>query len=205
MTRRGLKVALQHADSLPSFPSLDEAKRVLFQLRDDLRDRIQQLSNRCNVPLDFSPDSLKALEKWYFDLCRSDGFGQLGVTQEEFERCMGFYNGFVHTENDPRFKWIVKESPFMAGRFEIGVTKERFIRMVGRVSHLQQLKNNKRMQSMFREYKKYASPPKEPRRRAPIKGHKGNKPCPECRQPLRTNQAQQCFECGATWSNDESS
>jgi len=157
MTRYGHEVALEHAESLPSFESLAEAERSLFQLRNHLRDEIERLSRECNVILDFSPDSLKALEKWYFDLCRSDDFARLGLTQEEFERCMGFYNGFVYTENDPEFTWIVKESPFKAGKFEIGVTKGLFTKMIGRVSHLQKLKNNKRMQSMFREYKQYSA------------------------------------------------
>ena len=157
MTRHGLKVALKHAESLPSFKSLAEAKRSLFQLRDRLRDEIERLSRECNVVLDFSPDSLKTLEKWYFDLYNSDGFECLGLTQEEFERCMGFYNGFVYTENDPEFTWIVEESPYKAGKFQIGVTKGLLTIWVGRVSRLQKLKNNKRMQSMFREYKRYSA------------------------------------------------
>ena len=31
------------------------------------------------------------------------------------------------------------------------------------------------------------------------KAIEGNKPCPFCGKPLRTNQAQQCFLCGADW------
>jgi hypothetical protein len=157
MTRYGHKIALEHAESLPSFDSFEEAEHSLFQLRDHLRDEIERLSIECNLVLDFSPASLKVLETWYFNLCHSDGFAHLGLTQEKFERCMGVYNGFVYTENDPEFIWIVRESPFMIGRFEIGVTKGLFTKMIGRVSHLHKLKNNKRKQSMFREYKQYSA------------------------------------------------
>jgi hypothetical protein len=31
------------------------------------------------------------------------------------------------------------------------------------------------------------------------KSYAGNLPCPECGKPLRSNQAKQCFECGADW------
>jgi hypothetical protein len=31
------------------------------------------------------------------------------------------------------------------------------------------------------------------------KSYEGNKPCPHCGKPLRSNQAKQCFDCGADW------
>jgi hypothetical protein len=157
MTRRGLEVARQRDNFLPLFSSQEEAERVLFQLRDDSRNEIRQLARQSNIQLDFSAESLKSLERWYFELRRTDGFTQLGVTQEKFERCMGFYTSFVYTENDPQFKWIVEESYLVKGRFEIGVTKGLMTVMVSHHSHAPELKNNKRMQSIYREYKKLAA------------------------------------------------
>jgi hypothetical protein len=29
--------------------------------------------------------------------------------------------------------------------------------------------------------------------------HRTRKPCPECGQPLRTDEAKQCFNCGSDW------
>ncbi len=197
MTRHGLKVALKHAESLPSFSSLEEAEKFLFGLRDTLCELLEHLAEQSDVRLDYSPESLKSLEKWYFDLCACEGFGALGVTLEDFERCMGFYRGRVYTKNHPEFDWIVKESPFHPGKFEIGVSAPGFTLMIGRVAHLQELKHNVRRESMFREYRKWTTPAKASKQ--PIKGHRRNKPCPHCGEPLRTNQAQQCFDCGASW------
>lgn len=157
MTRRGLQVALERDKSLPSFSSQEEAERVLFELRDAFRDEIQQLAGRCEVQLDFSPESLKTLERWYFDLRHTEGFAQLGVTQEQFERCMGFYTSFVYTENEPKFRWVVTESPLVKGKFDIGVTRGQMTVMVSHHSRPLEQKNNKRMQSMYREYKTFAA------------------------------------------------
>ncbi len=157
MTRRGLEVAFQRDKSLPSFSSRKEAERVLFQLRDDCRDAIQQLADQSKIQLDFSPESLKSLERWYFDLRHTEGFAQLGVTQDQFERCMGFYIGFVYTENDAEFTWIVKESYLIKGSFDIGVTRGLMTVMVGHHSRTCDMKNNKRMQSIYRQYKKLAA------------------------------------------------
>jgi hypothetical protein len=157
MTRRGLEVALVRDISSPSFSSREDAERVLFQLRDDCRSEIQRLADQSGIPLDFSPESLKVLERWYFDLRRTEGFGQLGITQEQFEQCMGFYAGFIYTENDPQFSWTVQESYLVKGRYDIGVTKGLMTVRVSHHSRPSELKDNKRMQSIYREYKKLAA------------------------------------------------
>jgi len=155
MSRQGRKAALEYAESLPSFRSISEAELSLFKLRDDLRDKILNISSICGITLDFSPESLKSLEKWYFDLCRSDGFKKLGITQEVFERCMGFYEGFVYTENDPEFKWIVEKNLHIEGKYQIGVRKGLLTIILGRETCSS--RNNKRMQSIYRAYKKYST------------------------------------------------
>ncbi len=156
MTRRGLQVALQSDNSLPAFTSQNAAERFLFQLRDDFRAEILQLAAQCDVRLDFSPDSLKTLESWYFDLRGSDGFDQLGVTQGQFERCIGYYTCFVYTARDPNFTWIVKESPLVNGKFYLAVTNGLMTIAVSHHSRTIDLRNNKRMESNYREYKKLA-------------------------------------------------
>jgi len=44
----------------------------------------------------------------------------------------------------------------------------------------------------------YNNPPRQ-RFSKPKESFVGNKPCPKCGKPLRSNLAQQCFECGAKW------
>lgn len=156
MSRNGRKAALEHAAKLPSFTSQAEAEEFYFKLRDNLRQTLNTLASKNNIPLDYSPESLKTLEKWFFDLYKSGGFEKLGISQKDFEGCMGIYLGYVYTENDPHFKWIVLESSFVKGKFEIGVTKNNFTLMMGPVTNLPILKDNKRRQSMYREYKKYS-------------------------------------------------
>ena len=156
MTKQGLKVAIQNSLSLPSFTSQEVAEESLFNLRDEMRELIVSLDQQWNIGLDFSPNSLKKLEKWYFELLGSDNFHNIELTRKEFEIFMGFYIGFVYIENDPEFSWVVEESPFAEDKYRIGVTKGLFTRMMGRIQHLEKLKDNKRMQSLFREYKQYA-------------------------------------------------
>jgi len=156
MTRRGLQNALQRDSTLPTFTSRDEAERDLFQFRDDFRTEILLLAKQSEIHLDFSPESLKALEKWYFDLLARDGFQQLGITKSQFERCIGFYTCFVYTENDADFHWIVQESFLIEGKFDIAVTKGNMTIAVSHHSRPPDLKNNKRMESNYREYKKLA-------------------------------------------------
>ena len=159
MSRNGRKVAFEHAAALPSFASLAEAEKFYFKLRNNFRETLNTLAGKNNIPLDYSPESLKTLEKWFFDLYESGGFKKLGISQKEFEGCMGIYQGYVYTENDPEFKWIVQESSFIKGKFQMGITKGYFALMLGGQANLPILKDNKRRQSMYREYKKYSQQP----------------------------------------------
>ena len=62
--------------------------------------------------LDYTIESLKKLEKWYFDLYEKQSFGQVGLTQEEFESMMSVYWGEVVIKNNEDAKWVVMEYPF---------------------------------------------------------------------------------------------
>lgn len=155
MSKKGIQVAFEHAESLRTFSSQLEAERFYFKLRDGLIETLDSLAKNNNIPLDFSPESLKTLEKWYFDLYEYDRFKELGISQKDFERCMGIYIGFVYTKNKPQFEWLVKESSFIKGKYEIGVTLGLCTVFLGPVSNLTKVKDNKRKQYMYREYKKY--------------------------------------------------
>ena len=156
MSRNGVKAAIEHAENLPYFATQADAEEFYFKLRDDLREILNTLAGKNNISLDYSPESLKTLERWFFDLYETGGFEKLGISQREFESCMGIYLGYVYTENDPEFKWVVQENSFIKGKYEIGITKNNLTLMTSPVVNLSVLKGNKQRQSMYREYKKYS-------------------------------------------------
>ena len=55
------------------------------------------------------------------------------------------------------FTWVVTESPFQAGHFEIGVTKGLFTLMLTCGCTPEPLERNRRKQSLFRMFQKYSA------------------------------------------------
>ena len=108
----------------------------------------------------FSPnytvDSLKALEKWYFELWEKDNFASITVSQGTFERMMALYFNEVVVRNKEGAKWTVTEYPFLRGRYELGI-ECRLMSMMGsgHFINLCTKEGNKRRNFMYREYKRY--------------------------------------------------
>jgi hypothetical protein len=159
MSRAGREAAAEHALGLPEFPSLEAAQVALFAERDRLLglcSRLGQASNefRC----DFQPDSLKSLERWYFELVDRRGFSALGVSREEFERCIGVYLGEVLVRNSSSpFSWFVREFAFSPGRYELGVQRPKLAVMLSGPMVPEPLERNRRQESLWRRYKRYAA------------------------------------------------
>ena len=64
--------------------------------RDARLQRIQDISTSApEFATDYSPDSLKGLENWYFCLWDTESFEKQGTTIDEFEECMAMYFGEV--------------------------------------------------------------------------------------------------------------
>jgi hypothetical protein len=150
MSRYGLDVASSHGATLPKFSCVEEAERALYSQRDSI------LSALCNelgetLNLDYSPDSLKRLEQWFFEK-RSPNKLQSGVP---VAKAIAVYFGEVLCRHG-KFKWIVKEFAFAENRYELGVSKELCSIMLTN-GRQPTLANNKRMQSLWREFAKYAS------------------------------------------------
>ena len=164
MSRYGLKVARRYSEELPAFATREAATTALFRLRDYALERVFSIPELAGK-LDFSPESLNDLEAWYFSKNKPDSLEP--TNWFSFKRrlsaahAIGFYLGEVYCRA-AGFHWIVTESAFAKGRFEIGVenslpsgkgglsimlTKGRTPRETG----------NKRMQSLLREVKKYAA------------------------------------------------
>ena len=72
---------------------------------------------------DGSPETLKRMEAWYYQLFESHGFEKLGISREEFECCMASYFCHVAVTNCNEAVWTVAEYAFEKGKYEIGVTR----------------------------------------------------------------------------------
>jgi hypothetical protein len=152
-----LQVAKLFGQKLPAFKSQAEAEEHLFAERDARVSRLAALAGQSGgvFTADFSPASLKGLELWYFALWESDGFSSLGLSREEFERCMAMYFCEAAVRNCPRAKWIVQEYAFEPGKYELGVQRGHVSLMRSRFTDHYQQPRNKRRQRIYREYQEH--------------------------------------------------
>jgi hypothetical protein len=148
-----MNAAYEYGKHLPSFSDLGEAKVALYQRRDVLIEAIVSSAEATNLfDASFSPESLKGLEAWYFNLIESDSFQRIGVNRIAFEQAMAMYFGETLVRNSADFEWIVQEFPFEAGKYEIGVKKRLFTMMLGGFGSVADRPNNKRRESIWRDY-----------------------------------------------------
>jgi len=137
---------------LPKYRDLAHAERALVPRRDELLQKLVALSHLASrFRPDSSPEILKELERWYFELKDGPGVGSVGTDEETFERAMAMYLGEVLVRNVPEFEWFVTEFAFERGRYEIGVRRPLFELMLSRQSFPPR-ERNKREQSMWRMY-----------------------------------------------------
>ena len=156
MSKAGLRIARLFGGRLPTFASQADAERALFEVRDNALAGLTRAASHAPeqfVP-DLTPDSLKALEAWYFALIDGRQFSSVGTSREEFEQWMGFYYGAMAVHRDPGAGWVVEEYAFEPGRYEIGVRKGLVTEMLtaGFADHYT-APNNKRRQSIYRRYR----------------------------------------------------
>ncbi len=157
MSKSGLQAAMLHGDELPRFTSRDEATRVLCGRRDQALTELCAAATRSGAfSCDFSPESLRALERWYFDLVESNGFATVGLSRGAMEQGISFYLGQVLAQASG-FQWVVEEFAFVPGTFEIGVRRGRVTIMLTRPSDLASRPGNKRRDSLSRQYRRLAA------------------------------------------------
>jgi len=158
MSKAGMDAARRHAKHLPRFRNQKAAEDTLFADRDALLTLLSEVSVASTAfDPDYSPESLKALESWYFELWEDDGFGGLSLDRETFERCMAMYFGEVIVRNDKRYEWIVQEFAFEKGKYEMGISRPGFAVMLRAFRDHYALPNNKRRQRIWRRYREYAA------------------------------------------------
>lgn len=154
-----MKIALKVGQSRMKFDSLKIAETYFENERLIYLQKIKALQEKyINEKLDFSPESLKSIEKIYFDFYENDKFNKEIISKDDFIKLLGIYNGFVYVKNG-KAKWKVQKEFFVSdNRYFLGIEVNGgfcFIDCSG-ISHLEKLTNNKRRQSMYREYKKYS-------------------------------------------------
>jgi len=149
MSRQGMIIAGQYASELPVFPDIQEAERVLYDLR-DVGIRALQHNDDLGGMLDYSAESLKTLEQWFFEngqpSSANDGYSM--------SHAIGFYFGEVlcrHAE----FTWTVNEFAYSRGHYEIGVKRGSLSIMLTKGKALKAA-GNKKMHSLFRDFTKYS-------------------------------------------------
>ncbi len=158
MSRAGRRAADDLGKTLPRYGSLQEAERALFTQRDVLLGQLRTAAAASqSFQCDFTPDSLKALERWYFEVRERESFAAYGVSPETFERCMAMYLGEVIVQNHAAFHWVVREFPFVPGTYEIGVDRGAVAVMLTRWRGLHTRPNNRKRESIWREYHRWVS------------------------------------------------
>ena len=157
MTRPGLKAALKYGEKLPKFKSMAEAEKYFFARKDKLLGKFEKKCEQYSFfTPDYSVESLKKLEKTYFDLYETGSFRETGLSRDEFERAMSVYFGEVVVRNKDGAKFEVREFPFAQGKYEFYISKGLLsVAIADRFRDLYQQPGNVRKNHMFREYNRY--------------------------------------------------
>jgi hypothetical protein len=157
MTNQGRQLAIEYGNNLPTFSNSEEAKEAWFAFRDEHLAVLERIAQGQSLfMLDFKPESLKDLERWYFQLYESDSFKNLTLTREVFETCMAMYFGETAVRS-AHAQWIVEEYFLAKGTYQMGINKGLFAMMLKRFSDHYREPNNKRRQNLYRLYSKYIS------------------------------------------------
>jgi hypothetical protein len=158
MSNSGLDVAREFGKRLPHFPSLLEAQQALLIERDRLLDMLRRAAPGLpHFAFDLSPQSLKGLERWYFSLLEKANWTDQQFDRASLERAIAMYFGAVVVHNCPAFSWTVTEFPFLPGRYEIGIERPLYRRSLTLGLDLAARPNNKRRQSLWRDFRECAS------------------------------------------------
>ena len=153
----GFKAALAYGEKLKKFKDAEQAERYFLARKDKLLKKFEKNCAKHSLFLpDYSVESLKKLEKIYFNLCESDGFAGAGFTKKEFESAASAYFGEVVVRNNPEAKFEARAFPFSEGKYEFYVSKGLLSMAIDdKFRDLDKRPDNVRRNSIFREYNKY--------------------------------------------------
>jgi hypothetical protein len=113
--------ALGHGAKLPRFATAAIARRTMLAARDEALAAVRAVAGTHGVVLDDTPESLRAIEAWYFALHgKRGGFARAGTDRRRFETAMGLYYAAVAVA-DAGATWVVQEFAFAPGTYELGL------------------------------------------------------------------------------------
>ena len=156
MSKKGIEAATAYGRKLTAFAGQAEAEQYFFAYRDALLRKAEEISRfSSSFRADYTVESLKTLEKWYFELWEKDLFSETGITKGEFESMLGMYFGEVVVRNNEAAKWTVNEFPFAKGKFDLYVNKGLCSMSVSGCENWHSRPGNKRKDLLYRNYRKY--------------------------------------------------
>lgn len=159
MSFKGLFTAIKYGTNLRFFKNSTEAEKMLFSFRDDRLTDLKNILNQntdLSFAMNFSLESLKAIERLYFWLFEHGEFERRGINRGNFEDGMGIYFGEVIIRNNYSARWIVDKYPFNQNKYQLGIELGlgKFM-IVDKCKDLCFREGNKRKQLLYRDYKKY--------------------------------------------------
>lgn len=157
MSSEGLKAAFDYGAQLPEFENYEEAQQFYFGIRDRYLRMLTEISGRMTFNMDYSPESLKSLEKLYFQLHERNLFEDTGTSRETFECCMGFYYGEVVVRNCAGVRWEVRPFGFTPNKFELMVRSEKRAEGVGCRRDFFRVPKNRKQQQLWKNFEQWVS------------------------------------------------
>lgn len=147
----------ESAKQLPTFDSQEEANRFFINLKDEgLIEFTCFLKKHNFFEPNYAPESLKHLEKLYFQLYEENKFGDDLILIEDFELYMSLYFGEVLVRNTETYSWGGEKHFLTNNAYYLVVRKEWLSMAIARLKNYYNKKNNKTKQSLFREFKSYS-------------------------------------------------
>ena len=155
-SKKSYELFLKHGESLKSFSSKEKAEEFFFSLKDYLIKELESLCLKYNLfNMDYTIESIKNIEKVYFDLYEKSEFKKIGISREEFEDALGIYWGECAIRYDSLRHWVVEENWLVHGKYELYL-EDRFGNKISYkyFDNLFKYPDNKTHKRMFREFKK---------------------------------------------------
>lgn len=122
MPKESIKIAIEYGKKLQEFKDIKDAELFFLTCKDALLEQVTVLAD--DSPFfraDFTVDSLKSLEKWYFHIFEHEGFTEIGMERNDFEKVMAIYFGEVVVRNSEEAEWEIEEFPWGHDKYTFGV------------------------------------------------------------------------------------